>query len=264
VARQEPLVYFATGTTNPTPFEGVLQGVRELQEPRILEGLEEVRFVVMSDIDQPLYTYYSDQLPGVWAYFERHFEIPRDFRLDDTSWITVARRGPDRGELAIDLVEARPDARAWKRDESGAQSQTDHLPQRLAARHLNRPLPIELGARGGGIDWVIDVPEGAVLLSAVGYRGLVSVDHQYIHPRGTTAIVAVRPEGGDAYEELAAIAIDDRPRGARRWTPVEVDLMPWAGRRVTLRLEFRTKRPLGRDRLAWFGSPRITRGGTAD
>jgi hypothetical protein len=257
VARQEPLLYFATGTTNPTPFEGVLQGVRELQEPRILAGLASVRFIVMSDIDQPLYTYYSEQLPAVWAYFERHFRIPDDYPLDDYSWITVARRGRDRGATAIDFIEARPGARAWLRDGDGVVHEADGEPQRLAARHLNRPLPIALGARGGGIDFEVDVPEDAVFQSAVGYRGLVSVDHQYIHPRGTTAVVAIRAEDEPDFHDLTSRAIDDRPRGGRRWAPIQADLAPWAGRRAVVRLEFRTREPLGRDRLAWFGSPRI-------
>ena len=49
----------------------------------ILEALERVRFVVMSDIDQPIYTYYGDELPQVQAYLERHFAVPSGFPLDD-------------------------------------------------------------------------------------------------------------------------------------------------------------------------------------
>lgn len=258
VARQEPLVYYATGTRNPTPFEGVLQGVRDLQEQRILDALEHVRYVVMSDIDQPLYTYYSEQLPEVWAYLERHFRIPRDFPLDDASWITVAERGPDRGRAAIDLCHRREDARAWVRDASGREVAREAFPQKLAARHYRRPLPIALGARGGGLDFAIDVPPDAVFQADVGYRGLVSIDHQYIHPPGTTAVVSVRPDGAERFRELLAVRIDDGPRAGRRWQPVEADLSAWAGRRVTLRLEFRAERPLRPgQRLAWFGSPRI-------
>jgi len=87
----------------------------------------------------------------------------------------------------------------------------------------------------------------------------VSVDQQFFHPTGTTAVVSIRPHGAPAFRQLAAVRIDDRPAGGRRWTPLRVDLAPHAGRRVTLRLEFRAARPLRGDRLAWFGSPRIVR-----
>jgi hypothetical protein len=69
--------------------------------------------------------------------------------------------------------------------------------------------------------------------------------------------VSIRPEGTDAFEELLAIAIDDRPAGGRRWRSIEADLSRFAGRRATLRLEFRATRSPTRDRLAWFGSPRV-------
>jgi hypothetical protein len=61
----------------------------------------------------------------------------------------------------------------------------------------------------------------------------------------------------DAFEELAALSIDDRPAAGRRCRPIEADLARFEGSRATLRLAFRARRPLGRDRLAWFGSPRI-------
>jgi hypothetical protein len=257
VARQEPLLYFATETTNPTPFAGVLPGLRELQEPPILEALAGLRFAVMSDVDQPHYTYYSDELPAVWAYLERHFRIPRDFPSDDASWISVLERGRDRGETAIDLLAERPRARPWIAQGDGRRVTAAATPQRLAARQLNRPLPIELGARGGGLDFDLAVPPDAVFQAGVGYRGLSSVHHPYVHPSGTTASVSIRTEGADAFEELVAVAIDDRPVGGRRWRSIEADLSRFAGQRATLRLEFRATRSPGRDRLAWFGSPRI-------
>jgi hypothetical protein len=41
------------------------------------------------------------------------------------------------------------------------------------------------------------------------------------------------------------------------WTPLEADLSAYAGQRVTLRLELIPDKPLARDFLAWWGSPRI-------
>jgi hypothetical protein len=255
VPRQEPLIYFATDTRNPTPFEGVLPGLREWEEPVILEALEGVRFVVMSDIDQPIYTFYSDELPAVWSYLERHFRIPRDYPLDDYSWITVLTRGPDRGATVVDLVAERPSARGWVREADGSVRETSELPQRLASRQLRRPLPIALGPGGGGVDFEVEVPPGAVFQTAVGYRGLVSVDHQYIHPPGTTLVVSIRSDG--EFEPVGSARIDDRLRAGRRWLPLEADLAAWGGRRVILRLEVQAEIPIPPGHLSWFGSPRI-------
>lgn len=255
VARQEPLLYFATSTRNPTPFGGVLPGLRELQEPRILEALEDVRYVVMSDIDQPLYTYYSDELPGVQAHLERHFRIPRDFSIDDYSWIVVVERGPDRGATAIDLLDERANGRAWLRDRDDQIRDDVAVPQRLAARQLHRPLPVALGAHGGGIDFPLDVPGNAVFQAGFGFRGLVSVDHQYFHPAGVELQVAV--DRGEGFETLWSARVDDGLRAGRRWTPVEIDLGAYAHQRVVLRLEARAGDIRGPDRLTWWGSPRI-------
>jgi hypothetical protein len=261
VPRQEPLIYFATDTRNPTPFEGVLPGLREWEEPVILEALDDVRFVVMSDIDQPIYTYYSDELPAVWDYLERHFRIPIGYPIDDYNWIMVLARGPDRGATAIDLVTERSRGRAWVRDRDGRVSDALEIPQRLASRQLRRPLPITLGPGGGGIDFDLSIPPGAVFQAGVGYRGLVSVDHQYIHPLGTTLVVSVRGDG--EFEPVASARIDDRLRAGRSWVPIEADLTAYGGRRVALRLEVRASRRIPPGKLSWFGSPRIARPASA-
>jgi hypothetical protein len=209
----------------------------------------------MSDIDQPIYTYYSDELPAVWDYLERHFRVPPGYPIDDYNWIMVLSRGPDRGATAVDLVAERDRAKAWVRDAAGRIAAAPTTPQRLASKQLKRPLPIALGARGGGLDFEVDIPANAVFQAGVGYRGLVSVDHQYIHPSGTTLEVAVREEGD--FEPLASVRIDDGLRAGRSWTPLEADLGAFAGRRVTLRLEVKTEAPPAPDDLSWFGSPRI-------
>jgi hypothetical protein len=257
VTRQEPLLYFATRTRNPTPFGGVLPGLPELQEPVILSALEDVRYVVMSDIDQPLYTYYADELPRVQAHLERHYRIPEDFPLDDYSWIVVARRGPDRGPTAFDLVDRRAEARRYVLGADGQRRAPGIVPQRLAARQLHRPLPVALGSGGGGIDFDLVLPQDAVFQAGVGYRGLVSIDHHYLHPPGVTLAVEIRREGSDGFEELASIRINDNLRAGRRWVPFEVDLSRFGGERVTLRLAARAKDLAEPDMLTWWGSPRI-------
>ncbi|MFP8879604.1 MAG: hypothetical protein VCE43_09230, partial [Myxococcota bacterium] len=257
VTRQEPLIYFATQTRNPTPFGGVLPGLRSFQEPAILAALEHTRYVVMSDIDQPLYTYYGEELPGVQRYLERHYSVPADFVLDDYSWIVVVGRGADRGETLIDLVDERDRARTWIRDRDGQSRPAAGTPHQLAARQLNRPLPVALGARGGGLDFEIDMPEDAVFQAGVGYRGLVSIDHQYIHPNGITLAVSV--DSGKGFEQLHSLRINDNDRAGRRWVPFEADLGAYANQRVTLRLEAQATGSSESDQLTWWGSPRIAR-----
>jgi|GEM_PF-961485 len=255
VTRQEPLIYFATQTRNPTPFGGVLPGLRDFQEPLILAALEDTRYVVMSDIDQPLYTYYAAELPGVQRYLERHYSVPADFVLDDYSWIVVVARGRDRGETLIDLVDERDRGSAWVRDRDGRTRPAEGTPQHLAARQLNRPLPIALGSRGGGIDFEVDLPPNAVFQAGVGYRGLVSIDHQYIHPGGITLSLAM--DAGAGFETLHSLQIDDSLRAGRRWVPFEVDLGAYANQHVTIRLEASSAPSTEPGRLTWWGSPRI-------
>ena len=260
VPRQEPLLYFATGTRNPTPFPGVLPGLRELQEPIILPALEHVRFVVMSDLDQPSHTYYREELPGVQAYLERHFAIPREYPLDDYTWIFVLERGPDQGEDVIDLIDERPRARGFVRDEHGVVRDSSLPLPRLGSRQLMRPLPIPLGPHGGGVDYDLVVPPGATFRAAVGYWALAAIDHQYLHSPGGRVAATIASDGG--VEEIASVDSSEQWWPGRQWTPIAVDLSRWAGQRVTLRLELRSDLEiLPEHRMSWWGSPRITVGG---
>jgi hypothetical protein len=257
VARAEPLLYFATGARNPTPYGGVLPVLNEEQEERILRALPEARFVVMSDVDQPSWTYYAEELPRVQAYLERHYRIPRYFPLDDASWLVVLERGPDRGATAIDLAAERPRARAFVRDAPGEEREDAGPPPRLVGRHNRRPVPMRVGRFGGGLDYAIEVPAGARFEAGVGFRGMVSLDDLHEHPKRSRMRVLVRRPGGD-FEELASARVDDSRDGGRRWTPLEVDLSAFAGQQVVLRLELvpEVAIPPPAD-LAWWGSPRV-------
>lgn len=255
VPRAEPLVYFATGTRNPTPFEGVVTGIREEQEQRILEGLDEVRYVVMSDVDQPFMTFYAEELPRIQTYLERHFQLAAGFR-GDLSPVLVLERGPDRGPTLVDLLENWAFAGLWVRHADGSIGPWERLPPRLATRHNRRLLPIVLGAGGGGIDFQVVVPEHAVFQSDVGLRGATSPDGLHLHPRFAEMAVSVAlPDA--PFERLASIRVGTGP--GRSWTPVEVDLARWAGQLVTLRLEVIAELLPEADALAWWGSPRIAR-----
>ncbi len=257
VARAEPLLYFATDATNPTPYGGVLPVLNEEQEERILEALPRVRYVVMSDVDQPSWTYYADELPRVQEELERHYEIPPYFRLDDASWLIVLERGRDRGPTAIDLLAERPRARAFVRDAPGEERPEPRPPPRLVARHNRRTLAMRIGRMGGGLDYEIEVPPAARFEAGIGFRGMASLEDLHEHPRRSRMRVLVRRPGA-GFEELVSVRVDDSRDAGRRWTPIEADLSPWAGERVTLRLELVPEIPLDRDvDLAWWGSPRI-------
>jgi hypothetical protein len=256
VARAEPLLYFATGASNPTRFTGVLTVLNQEQEEDILRALPGVRYVVMSDTDQPLWTYYSDELPRVWKHLERHYRVAPYFPLDEASWIIVLERGPDRGATQVDLVDARGGARAWVRERpQGPEIPDPEPPPRLVARHNHRPLPMRLGSWGGGIDYDVRIPEHARFEAGIGYRGMVSLDDLHEHPKKSRMRVSIGRGGG--FETLLEERVSDAPRGGRTWTPVQADLSGYAGERVTLRLELVPDAPVGRADLAWWGSPRL-------
>jgi hypothetical protein len=255
VARSEPLIYFATDTYNPTPYSGVIPVLREEQEKSIITALQHVRYVVMSEIDQPQFLYYADELPSVQAYLERHFRVPREYTQGWSSWLLVFERGPDRGATALDLVDAGGAAEAWIRDEEGVRRPAPAAPPRLASRHNRRPLPILLGARGGGIDFELEVPGGAFFQADVGLRRVLGPERMHEHPERTRLTVSVG--GGEGFETLASIAVLQRRGEGGRWTPFEVDLSAYAERRLTLRLEVSSDRPFDPGALSWWGSPRI-------
>lgn len=258
VARAEPLLYFATDTVNPTPFAGVLQVLKQQQEDAILAALPRVRFVVMSDIDTPMWAFYADELPRVQKYLEQHFRIPRSFPHDDASWILVLERGEDAGATWLDLIDAWAGARAWTLDASRAEQVYTEMPERLVSRHNRRGLPIRLGHWGGGIDYHFSVPAGARFESGVGYRRMISGGDAHEHPRKTRMQVSVGVDG--VFEVVAEQRVSDAPMEGRRWTPIEVDLARWAGREITLRLAAVPEVPVGRRNLSWWASPRIVVG----
>ncbi len=256
VARAEPLLYFATGTTNLTPFGGVLTVLHEEQERAILAALPKVRFVIMSDMDQPIYTYYSDELPRVQEYLERHFHIAPFFPHDPFGWIHVLDRRADRGPTATDLNEIRSTARAWTVDARRRVVPNDEPPPKVGTQRNRRPLMMRLGPWGGGIEFDIDVPEGAVFQTDTGLRGLASLEEIYSHPRDSWMVVSIGEDG--EFAELARQRIPQAGPRVHRWSPLEADLAAYAGRRVTLRLELIPESVLHPDfAVAWWGSPRI-------
>jgi hypothetical protein len=259
VARAEPLLYFATDTTNPTPYGGVLEALQSEQEKAILAALPKVRFVVMSDVDQPMLAYYGEELPRVQKYLERYFRIPRSFPRDDASWILVLERGEDRGESWLDLIDAAPGAHAWTLDEDHVEREVVDPPPRLVSRHNRRALPMRLGPWGGGIDFRFRVPPGARFEGGVGYRGMVSLDDFHEHPRRTHMRVEVGAADG-GFETLADRKVSDARMEGRRWTDVSVDLSRFAGQEITLRLAAVPEIPVGKRNLSWWASPRIVVG----
>jgi hypothetical protein len=255
VARSEPLLYHATGTRNPTPYGGVMTGIKEEQQDEILEALARIRFVVMSDLDQPMWTYYSEELPRVQEYLERHYHIADGYPLDDASWVLVLQRGKDRGETWLDLFEQREQAEAWILDRDRKRVPDDQEPPRLVARQNRRPMPMRLGPWGGGLDYELRVPEGARFEADVGYRGMVSLDALHDHPRRSHMVVEVGRNGG--FEEVARQKVDDSKGGGRKWIPVSVDLSKYAGETITLRLTIDVAIRTDGHELSWWASPRI-------
>jgi 4-amino-4-deoxy-L-arabinose transferase-like glycosyltransferase len=285
VARSEPLVYFATGARNPTPFTGALQvwGVRGEQQEEILGAIRGVRFVVVTDVDGPLQTYFREELPEVQAELERHFHLPARFEghLFRQSWILVLERGGDRGPTAVDLVEATRGARFWRRTPGGtlasAEIDPDQLPPRfrptpgevgdlsalqevLPNRLHRRPLALPLESHGTGVDYRMTVPEAARFQAGVGIGAIGPMNA----PSGVTFKLSLRREGLRApqrFEELGSWRVVHREGRRRtigmRWEPVVVDLSAYAGQEATLRLEVEPPASPRGGRWAFWGSPRI-------
>lgn len=255
VARSEPLIYFATDTRNPTPYGGVIPGMTDEQQRVILEALETTRYVVMSDIDQPVFTYYRDELPAVQNFLERHFQIPEDFLRREPDWMLVLERGPDRGATHTDLIDIASRGKPWIERADGSLTWGHVVGDVIATARNRRLLPIVLGAGGGGIDFDLTIPDGAVFQASVGYPVASGLRAVYQHPPNSQMLLSIKTDGD--FQELAAERVVTKPEALRRWIPIEVDLSEFSGRDVTLRLQLRPRRPFRRVELSWWGSPRI-------
>lgn len=255
VARAEPLIYFATETRNPTPYGGVIPGLAEEQQRVILEALETTRYVVMSDIDQPVFTYYRDELPRVQQFLERHFRIPDGFFRRESNWILVLERGPDRGATHADLFDLAHEGKPWIRNLDGSLTWGHVVGDVLTTIQNRRLLPIVLGNRGGGIDFDLSIPDRAIFQASVGYPQATGLKRPYEHPRSSRMVLSIKKD--DGFRVLATKWVLRTPSPIRRWLPFEVDLSEFAGREVTLRLQLMPNRPFRKVELAWWGSPRI-------
>jgi hypothetical protein len=257
VARAEPLLYFATGRRNPTPYTGVLPMLRDEQQRTILAALERVRFVVMSDVDQPAMTYYRDELPLVQAYLERFFQPAPPFADGEFHWLNVLERGPDRGATAIDLVTLAPAGRPFVRDRSAQIEPAPPLPDRLATRRNRRPLGFQLGPGGGGIDFELEIPAGAVFQADASLGTVFSENEIFKTPPRSRLVVSI-----GSPDEMTTLVEQKLDAGTSlRWIPLEADLAAWAGRRMTLRIELirADLRITPFVPLGYVGSPRIAR-----
>jgi hypothetical protein len=256
VARAEPLIYFATDTRNPTPYGGVIPGMHEEQQRVIIQALETTRYVVMTDIDQPIFTYYRDELPEVQHALERHFRIPDDYLRPESKWMVILERGPDRGPTHTDLIEIASAGKFWVRMRNGSLRQAPVFREPIPTVQNRRFLPFVLGPRGGGIDFDVEIPEGGVFQASVGYPVIATrAKGGYRHPPVSQMTLSIGTEDGlEKIAETRVVIADDADA---HWENFEVDLAEFAGRAVTLRLELTPNRPLKPGRLAWWGSPRI-------
>ena len=257
VARQEPLLYFATGTRNPTRYEGMIQGLHPQQDSEVVAALGGLRYVVMSEIDQAAAGYYAEELPSVQDYLEQHFRVPADFPLDGDQWLLVLERGAARLPTAIDLSDPRLPRRHWARYRSGTYfelSASSVLPH-ISTRHLRRPMPVVMTDAGGGVDIELDVPAHARFEADVGLGRVLTSSGEIFRPVAETYSVIVLHAGESTL--LLERKLPPDPHGEETWRAVEADLSPFAGQRITLRLQVVPDRPQTQYSVAWWGSPRI-------
>ncbi len=196
-----------------------------------------------------------DELPSVQRALERHFRVVRLGKRP--GWISLLERGPDRGPTLLDLFDTRDRGRAWIRDGDGRQLPAPGPVPRLATRMNRRPLGLWLGARGGGIDFDLEVPEGAVLQADVGLIALQGEDdpHPYAHAERSRLAVSVARR--DRFRRLEEARVLTSEHKGTWWYPLEVSLSDYGGERVTLRLELIPDAPVEPGRMAFWGSPRI-------
>jgi hypothetical protein len=257
IARQEPLLYFATGTKNPTSFPGMMLAMRERQDREVLDALARIRFVIMSDIDQPLYHYYADEMVAVQDYLERHYRVPYDFEIDDQSWLLVLERGPDRGPTYFDFIKNKDSARFWTRDAQGRIHYGPDQTPKLPVRQVRRPFGLSLDAGGGGADFELVLPPRAAFQASLGVPGMTSIENIHPHPGGARHALSIARKG-EPFKTLATVRLSDYHEDEwRRWRDFNVDLSEYAGQAVTLRLEIIAESPAIANEIAWFGSPRL-------
>jgi len=268
VARAEPLIYFATETLNPTPYGGVIPGMQEEQQETILRALESTRYVVMSDIDQPVFTYYRDELPRVQDELERRFHIPDGYLRAESNWMLVLERGSDRGATHTDLIDENSTGTRWMRTANGRNRPAPAFEEPIPTVQNRRFLPVVIGPRGGGIDFSLEIPENGVFQASIGYPVIATgAKSVHRHPRASQMSLsiwsdeasepAMEDRGQGGWETLSEWMVRITDEDVPRWQHVEADLAAFAGRSVRLRLEAKPERARRGARLAWWGSPRI-------
>ncbi|HEB91573.1 MAG TPA: hypothetical protein ENI85_18505 [Deltaproteobacteria bacterium] len=257
VARAEPLIYFATDTRNPTPYSGVIPGMPGEQQRVIVDALETTRYVVMSDIDQPVFTYYRDELPRVQEALERYYRIPDDFLRPGPNWMIVLERAVDRGATRVDLIDIAEEGTRWIRRMDGSLAPGRVFHETIGTIQNHRFLPFLLGIRGGGIDFDITIPDNAVFRSGVGYPLIgTGAKNVYRLPEESRMVLSIKTDGH--FRKIGEIRLPANDGSIDRWLPFEVDLSEYAGTRATLRLQLIPSRPVRPGELGWWGSPRIT------
>ena len=222
----------------------------------ILEALRKVRYVVMSDIDQPAMTYYRDELPAVQAHLERYFRIPAELLARRRALAGRARAGPgprrdghrsDRTGGRCAPVSARP---LGQRSSMAPASRIASRPSTTAGRSASSWAPgrrARLRARG------CRPAPCSRPTSACGSSSGSRTSYR-LPPVPWYASRSAATESSPRSQRRRS---SRREVDFRRWTPLEADLSAWAGQRVTLRIELVTTQSPGEGHLGYVGSPRI-------
>jgi hypothetical protein len=254
VLGNEPLLYFATGARNPTPYPGLLPGPDSEGRRHPMTWVEDVRLIISSELTPSGAAGAARDLALLQPDLERHFRIPASFRTHPIPRLLVLERGPDRGAVALDLVERADTARRWIRDEDGALLPARRSPPDLRVRSHRRPLPFVLGLAGGGLDFALDLPENAWFEADVGLAPLRG-ERDYWHPSNALLAVSVGREG--SFERVGTVRLAGGHAAEADWQPLEVDLSSFGAGPTVLRLELEPGPGEPPSSVAWWGSPRI-------
>jgi hypothetical protein len=196
-----------------------------------------------------------ESLPETQRYLEQHFFIPEVF-VEAGAGVFVLQRGPDRGSSFVDLYQQSDLGQRFVRDFSGRPSAFEREPLKFETRFNRRPLIVPVGARGGGIDYSLEVPRDALLEFSIGVGALFVGAHPFYQVDRSRFEVWIKTS--DDFERIFSVSYNQmRREDSSKWTDYQIDLSQWGGRPAVLRFEVVREDPQRDLGVAWWGSPRL-------
>jgi hypothetical protein len=215
--------------------------------------------VVYSPMQVPHYPRPVRYAPALFGYLADHYETERVYggELGSFTFLRAVRRPPPRGRALAEAALAPREVRFVEHPERTqfAESWTGEVEARDEPWPFKRTLAVGIDPSGWTeVSYALDVGAGERFETSLG----LSPDDLGRPYMPAVEFVILVDDGREARVVVQRTLDPYRDPAARGWVPVAVDLAPWAGRRVTLRLRTgkRAGLPGYRDVAGW-GDPRI-------